>query len=391
MARLPLYCIALFVLALCGCTSIKLDSPLEIDESDWPTEGGSYLREHDSETSVDPPLVEVWRYDAGAGTGVAGSLIVDSLVFVGTRKGQVLALNLETGKKIGRMRLDVPIEGGMTIHNSTLYVPMLSAKKTVLSYDMVKGKTKWKIKGAPVESGLLVYNDKLIIIDTDAIVRSVNSVDGSIVWETELGFRTGVVASPILIGKILVVADELGKVHGLDSETGEVLWTNELSAPVYTTMTSDGTQVFVPTTRGRLYSLDGKSGVEKWSYALPDTTVRFSASGYDQEIGQVVVGGTDGILRSFDSSRGDIRWSTPLEGAIMIAPLFTESTLYIGTLRRLLYALDKKTGQVLWEENVKGRVKSAMAAQNGKIIVMAETQQIIMFVPESNNLASSEE
>jgi outer membrane protein assembly factor BamB len=97
----------------------------------------------------------------------------------------------------------------------------------------------------------------------------------------------------------------------------------------------------------------------------------------------LVVGATDGLIRAFNAYSGELIWSTPLNGATIVAPLLASQTIYAATLRAgMLYALDTQTGSVVWSHEVTGRIKSAMATQDGKIIVMAETQQVIMFAPE---------
>ena len=110
--------IFILIFFVSGCVNLKLDNRFVIDENDWYTAGKNESRQHWAETTVDPPLVEKWRYDVGAGVGLSGALVIDGIILVGTRKGQILALDLETGKRVGRARFEAPIEGGMSYSNS---------------------------------------------------------------------------------------------------------------------------------------------------------------------------------------------------------------------------------------------------------------------------------
>ena len=358
-----------------------------VDEHDWYTEGGNDARHHLVSTTVDPPLIEQWRYDVGAGVGVAGALVIDGVVLVGTRKGHILALNLETGKRIGRARFEAPIEGGMSYKNSLLYLPFIDKKRAIIAYDIYDGDQVWRKEGAPVESTILAGDSAVVVVDSDAFVRGIEPRNGDVLWEKQVGERTGIIASPVGLENKVVVATEEGKVYMIEATTGQDIWYQDLPDPVYSTPSVYDQHIYVPTTRGKIYALSQEHGGVEWIYSLPDSTVRFAACGYDHEYKQLVAGGSDGFVRSLDPLSGEENWSTDLDGAIIIAPLFTNNTIYIGSLRGMLYALDRRTGEKIWEHKVTGRIKSAMVAYDGRIVVMAETQQLFVFGKEPQDEA----
>ena len=382
MTKIFLYSTFLMVFILSGCVNLKLDERFMVDEGDWYTEGGSYTHHHHVSTTVDPPLVEKWRYDVGAGVGLAGALVIDGVILVGTRKGHILALDIETGKKLGRARFEAPIEGGMTYNNSILYLPFIDKKRTIVAYNIYDGDQIWRVKGAPVESTILAGDSVVVVVDSDAHVRGIEARKGEVVWEQQMDEKTGIVASPVGVDGDLIVATEKGVVHKLEAATGKRHWSQSLPEPVYSTPSVQGDNIFVPTTRGRFYSLSSETGEINWVYTLPDSTVRFAAPGYDSENNQVVLAGSDGHLRSLDPVTGDEGWVTKLDGAIITAPLFTNNTIYVGSLRGMLYALDRTTGEKLWEHKVTGRIKSAIVAHDERLVVMAETQQLFVFETE---------
>ena len=87
------------------------------------------MRHHATAASIDPPLYEQWRYDAGAGVGPAGALIVDDVVLLGNRKGMVHGVRLSDGKRLGRLKHNGPIEGGMATGEGLLFLPMAGDKR----------------------------------------------------------------------------------------------------------------------------------------------------------------------------------------------------------------------------------------------------------------------
>ena len=120
MRKIRLFSIVAVFLLVSGCVNLRLENRFTVDDDDWYTEGGTESRHHVVPTAVDPPLVRKWNFDVGAGVGLSGALVIDGVVLVGTRKGHILALDVETGRRIGRARFDAPIEGGMSYNNSLL-------------------------------------------------------------------------------------------------------------------------------------------------------------------------------------------------------------------------------------------------------------------------------
>ena len=388
MRRIRQFCVLVLVLIVSGCVNLRLDDRLSIDDHDWYTEGGDEARRHSASTIIDPPLVEKWRYDLGAGVGLSGALVIDGVILVGTRKGHILALDLYSGKRIGRARFEAPIEGGMTFKNSLLYLPFIDKKRATIAYDIYKGDQVWRMEGSPVESSILANDSIAVIVDSDAVARGVSARTGNMMWENQIGEKTGIVASPVLVGENFIVATEEGIVHNMNPATGNSQWTKNLEGPVYSTPSVYSDNLFIPTTRGKFYSLSTQNGETNWLYSLADSTVRFASPAYDIEGNQLVFAGSDGLVRSLDPTTGEENWLSSLEGAIIIAPLITNNTIYIGTLRGIFYALDRTSGEKLWEHKVTGRIKSAMVAHDEKIIVMAETQQLFVFETQARDEVS---
>ncbi|MEM8484672.1 MAG: PQQ-binding-like beta-propeller repeat protein [Bacteroidota bacterium] len=371
-------------MVLCaGCLNLKLGQEMVPDEDDWAMEGASALRQNVSPVSIDPPLYEKWRYDAGAGVGPAGALIVDDIVILGNRKGMVHGIRMSDGKRMGRIKHNAPIEGGMAMGEGMLFLPMAGDKRSVVAYKLWDGKKQWARKGLPVEAGLIYTDGKVIAVDNEANVYALDPKSGDVLWETLLDEQTTVVASPIVVDEQLYVIDERGILYAMSIDNGEIYWEQHVGAPVYNTAASDGRRLFVPTTRGRLFALDVRDGRELWDFALADTTVRFSTPAYSPQTKQLAVSATNGEVRMLDAATGDVQWDTLLDGAISTPPLITNQTIYVGTMRRMLHALDAETGIEIWSHEVNGRVKSAVTAHGTNLIVMAETQQVISFTPEA--------
>ena len=375
---------ATFVAALllfAGCTALKIDRAGVVSDGDWLTEGFSAQRGHATDGALEPPLEEVWMYNAGAGFGPGSPLILGNAVLASTRKGEIHAIDFETGKRLGIDSFGDLVEGTPIIQKGILFIPVGWGRRALYAYDLSSGQTRWKLKGAPISTGLLALDDAFVAVDAEAWMRKYNTENGEVLWEHALGDQVTIYATPVLAGGHIVVADDQGTVVALDPDDGAVQWTQTLPAPVYASIAANETGLFVPSTRGRFFALDAAQGRIRWHFTLPDTTVHFTAPAVDGSL--VVVGASDGALRAFDAVTGTLRWTFQNDAALRATPLLTPQTVYIGNMAHSLFAIDRETGTLKWEQQLKGRVKSALAARNGYLVVLSEPRFVYLFKSSS--------
>jgi outer membrane protein assembly factor BamB len=372
-----LYLATAAALAFVGCSSLSVKPSDGVDA--WPISGADVARSSRTEYRIDPPLHKVWEFDLGAGTGAGSALVSGPVAFVGTRKGQLLAVDLQRGKRVGRARFDVPIEGGMAFAGRTLLVAGSKRRSAIQGIDVTRGKVLWKVATSSVDGGVLALDSLVVFVDAGATLRVLDAATGSERWAHPLDTLAYVIGAPASDGVAVYVANEEGVVFAVDVLRRQRLWRAALDAPVYQSLAVGGGVVFVPTTRGRLIGLDARSGQRRWEVATPDSTVRFAPPAFDAAEHVIVAGATDGKLRAIGVDSGEVLWDADLGAPVVVAPLVTARTIYAGTLDRRLVALDRRSGLSLWEYEMPGRVQSALAASEETILVLSEPQRLIAF------------
>lgn len=378
---------------LSSCAVFQLGEPLRLGADDWATEGGTATRSNATEQRLALPLEAAWRHDADGAFGPAAALAADGLVIVTTRKGEVRAVDLETGRKRTGVDFREPLEGTAVLTGRRFYATVAAGKRTILGYDFVKGERVWSLRAGPHEAGLLLAEtpsgNLLVAAGTDGTVRALDPADGSVRWSAVPDSAAGFFATPALLAPGMVaVADDRGRVTALDLASGTVRWTEELGGAVYETPTSSGDLLLVPTTQGRLVALGAASGTAAWTVEAGNGEVRFSTPAADN--GLVVVGASDGILRALDAATGTERWRFRADGNFGSAPLLTADVVFAGAYDEMLYALDRATGEVLWDAALDGRVKTTPVLHDGTLLVLAEPRHIHAFRPASP-VASTDE
>jgi len=381
------FCCVLAGVALAGCRGLKVDNAHISSENDWLTEGDTPMRQHLLAETVPPPLQEVWKYNAGAAFGPGSPLVLGDVVMAATRKGELHAIDLETGKRVGFDSFGDALEGTPVVNKGTLYIPVGWGKRVLYAYDLAHARTRWTVRGTPIEAGLLAVEGDIIAVNISGKTTRYNGEDGSVRWEQTFGEKVLVNATPLLAAGHLIVADTEGRVVAMQPSDGKVVWTQKLDAPVYFSPSTNNEVLAVSTTRGLFYGLDAQSGSARWRIELADATVRFAPPASSEDM--IYVAATDGILRAHDASTGAEQWTFEIDAAFAAPPLITRDVLYIGSLGNDLYAIDRKTGKKLWETELEGRVKSAMAARDDKIIVLTEPRYVYVFEPSGETQYAS--
>ncbi len=379
-------CFVAAVLLVAGCRALEFPQPTQGAAGDWTLEGASPGRGNTLATDLTFPLAQAWKYNATAAFGPGSALIIGDMVLAANLKGEVHGVHRENGKRIGIKSFGDAIAGAPAAHAGVLYVPVALGKQSIIAYDLASGRTLWTSKGAAVEAGLLFHGGRLLSVDVDGAAQSRDAATGAEQWRYESGRNTVVRASPLLTEQgLFVYADDAGHVTALRVETGEPVWSVDVGAPVQGTPASAGGRIFAPTSRGALVALDAADGAEAWRFSLPDTTVRMAPPAADAR--QVAFGASDGALRLADAATGQIAWTFQVDEVLPSPPLMSPGALLVGGMGEALYGLDRLTGRLVWRGEVDGRIKSALAAGDGGVVVLAEPNAVYYFKPSDSTYA----
>lgn len=356
-----------------GCQMLRIANPARL-----PAQAQDSGRFHYSAgETIAPSLTEVWRYNAQAGFGPGPPLVVDDLVFVGARQGEVHAIKLSTGDKAGARELGEAVNGSLAYGSTLLFVPIAWGGNAIVAYDLVTGSTAWEAEGAPVGGGVRISGDLVFAADSRGTVTAYHAITGELRWRRSLEGASYSGAPVILGADRILVAAENGQVNVLSVTDGSGVWEATLPAAVYATPTAGEEYVYVPTTQGLFFALDSSTGSVEWSIEAPDPTVRYTPPAMAD--GRLYVGRSDGAVVALDADTGMRIWQYLADDAISAPPFAAGAYVYVGTMGARLVALDAGAGRRVWSRELAGRVKSAMASSNGKLLVLAEPRYVYLF------------
>lgn len=217
---------------------------------------------------------QIWRVNAGqiisGGVGSDGAIVV-----VGTPKGEVLAYDAATGREAWKARVSSEILAAPVVTDDLVVVR--SGDSRIFGFDLSDGKRRWVYQRSTPALSLrssvgVVPAGKFTLAGFPAgkMVAIANN-NGAAVWEvtvalpkgaTELERVADVTSAPAISGTTICAAAFQGRVACFESNSGNALWSRELSSSVGLDM--DSRYVYVTDDQGAVHCLDRNSGASVW-------------------------------------------------------------------------------------------------------------------------------
>ena len=173
-------------------------------------------------------------------------------------------------------------------------------------------------------------------------IVGVQRATGRQVWSAVLGgTRRGlargsiadVTGDPVIAGRVVVAANQSGRMVALDGQSGRRGWTRTLGStgPLW----AAGSSLFVMTDSAQMVRLSLANGKSIWSTQLPafeDEEDREDAIAYSGPVfagGRIFVTDSLGNLLSFDPTTGEQGPSVDLSSGSSTGPIVANGTLYV--------------------------------------------------------------
>lgn len=188
--------------------------------------------------------------------------VAGSYVIAGFANGVLAVLNYRTGselwdrpvaepKGITDLERMVDIDVSPVVVKGIVYVATFQGK--IAAMDLRTGKILWR-HDISSYAGIAADFSKIYLSDAQSHVWAFDEGTGAVAWrQTSLNAR--MITGPALIGKYVVVADQLGYLHWMDKSNGKFVARDEVdSAGVTTPLVVEGNKLFVYSNSGVLFA-----------------------------------------------------------------------------------------------------------------------------------------
>jgi len=290
---------------------------------------------------------QIWRVATGqiisGGVGTDGKIVV-----VGTAKGEVLAFDAVSGKESWRVRVSSEVLAPPSLADGLVIVR--SGDSRVVGLEVADGKLRWMYQrnvpalllrsyASALNTGKLTY----VGFPGGKLVALANT-NGAAAWEatvatpkgtTELERITDVMSAPVMEGNAVCAVAYQGRVACFDANSGNNLWSREMSSIAGLDM--DSKQVYVTDAKGMVSALDKDSGASVWQL---DKLVARSPT-RPLALGEfVIVADSQGLVHALRSDNGRLVGRAKTDGsAIRTDPVRSATGFVVQTVNGGIYAM----------------------------------------------------
>lgn len=280
----------------------------------------------------------LWRFQSEKRI-VGTPAVSEGIVVFGSADCKIYGLNAQNGNLLWTVETSEPVLGAVTIDNGTAYIG--ASDHTFRAINTCNGEIKWTFTGVKgyIETKPLVTDSKVIFGAWDNTLYALNKADGRELWKwtgglTRMHFSPAAVWPVAAEGKVFIT-DPQRAMTAIEIETGNTVWRTFQSMVRETIgLSEDGERIYSKTMNDSIvcYSTKGSHPHELWA-----SNVGF---GYEHAPSMQVE--KDGIV--FGSTK---------EG--------------------LIFALEAKTGKVLWKHKIGNSLISTVVPLSGNRILFTAT------------------
>ncbi|MCF7817068.1 MAG: PQQ-binding-like beta-propeller repeat protein [Kiritimatiellales bacterium] len=348
---------------------------------EWPTYHGAADLRGVADVALPEQPALLWRYDAGGAIGHA-PVSDGEHIFFSAKKGKIVAIDLE-GSEVWKKNLmrtndagaEMPVQfeaplacGGGLVFAGTL-------RGSVYALDAKTGEEKWRYEtgGIFVGSPNMVSNLVVVLDQSEGALHGVDIETGKLAWKTEGVERCD--GSPGIGDGRVVFGSCAAALHVYSASDGMHLKNIELGgdAQVAGGVAVDGNLVFAGVRDGSMVCADAATGEMIWS-SDESTEQTFSTPAVTPNA--VVYSSDNGFVYAVDREVGKLLWKFDA-GGLPGSPVIAKDKVVISS-DGTLYLLDLKDGKKLWAKEISDEITSP-AIINGMIVVGADDGTVRAF------------
>lgn len=341
---------------------------------EWPMFRGNPQLTGVAGSSLPEKLDVRWRHDLGEGTSSTAA-IVAGVVYVGADNGQLVALDLQSGKPKWKFQTTDAIQSSPTLVGGLVIFG--DEAGVVHACGAQSGVERWSFKtDGRVISSANPHEDRLVFGSYDGGLYCLRIADGDLIWKYDVGER--VHGTPAIADDFVLVAACDGNLHVVRLNDGMPVRKVALGSVSGAAAAVRGTRVFLGTYGEQILAIDWQAGQVLWRFEDPKRQFPFlSSAAVTEEL--VMVGGQDKRLRGLEADTGKERWQLAVKGKIDSSPVVVGPRVFVGSADGNLHAVDLISGKELWRFEAGGAISASPAVGEGCLVIGTEEGVLYCF------------
>jgi outer membrane protein assembly factor BamB len=364
--RLIAFCLVLSA----SSSAYAQDTPAE----NWSQFRGNHNLTGVSLANVPASLKLLWSWDAGDSIE-SSAAVVGGTVFVGTQKGELVALNLDNGQVYWKFSTGNPIgESSPAYANGVVYIGdaggWLNAINATTGHKLWAFKTNAEIKSSPV-----VVGDRLLIGSYDQHLYCLSTRNGSVLWK----FKTNaqVHATPAVGGALAFIAGCDGVFRGIRLADGREQFNLPFDAYTAASPALRSSAAYFGTFDNEVLMANLESRTLGWRYKNPERQFPFYSSAAVTG-SHVVICGRDKLVHGLTPA-GKAAWTFATRARVESSPAIAAGRVYVGSNDGRFYVLNLSSGAKLWEFNAGAPFSASPAIGRGRVVIGSQDGRLYCF------------
>jgi outer membrane protein assembly factor BamB len=294
--------------------------------------------------------------------------------------GEVVALDLATGRRVWQKQLKLALSGGPGAGNGLVLV--CSNGGTVVALNAADGAERWR---AELNSELLaapvITPDVAVVRTVDGKLYGLEAANGKQRWVTDqqvprLTLRG--TSRPVVSGELVFAGFDNGRLMAVTLAGGTTAWDVAVGQPrgsselqrlidIDSPASLDGDDIFAVAFQGHAVRLARDSGREIWSHEIS------SYRGLAADALGVYVSTADGHVVRLDRASGAERWrQKALERRSLTAPALQGDSVVVADYQGVIHWLSMDDGAFLARAKAGARISGVPQVAGGLVVVQTD-------------------
>lgn len=321
---------------------------------------------------------EQWVIQTGVGIYCSPAVENDQL-FVGDDLGGLTAYALKNGKKLWSFVSGKRIVGTPAVSQGI--VVFGSADRTIYGLNAADGSLRWKVNAAePVLGAVTIHEGIAYVGASDKTFRAIDIQTGKVVWSYDQ-VKGYIETKPLIADNKVIFSAWDNTLYALDKVTGKEIWkwtgglTRMHFSPAAVWPVASNGKVFIADPQRAMTAIDLQSGETIWRTFRSQVreTIALSEDGervYSKTMNDSIV------CYSTLTNTPEQVWASNVGFGYEHAPSMPQEkdgVMYGSTKEGLLFALEAKTGKIIWKHKVGNSLINTVVPLNGREVLFTAT------------------
>lgn len=285
----------------------------------------------------------LWRFKAGDAI-LSSPAVAEGRVYFGSNDKNIYALDAKTGALLWSKTTGGAVYSDPEVADGVVYIGSGDGKLYAL--DAATGAEKWTYRALGyIESKPLARDGKVFFTSWDGNGYVIDAATGKrlayVIAGAGGGYTTPGPSSPAEVSGVVSFSSTGGKVYGIAATDGKKLWTVDKNSG-YASPAAAGGRFYYTTIGGEVYAVDAMTGEVKWTAQAGEEIYDGSAAVWQDLL---VVGTVKGNLALFRATDGKALGKVRVADGYLFAPAAVSADgkeLFVGAMDGYLYAFSRR-------------------------------------------------